>query len=196
MSLIACFTALKNETLNQIVQKKLDKWKLAESGDAIVSLHETVKALSQQVSEGGDGKWETRDEIALDIASNEGRQECVDRAWHAIHYTLTYQTADALLPLGFIMNGGQALPGEYEGSEPRGFSSDDTKAIAEALDAITDDYFRARYDAKALRDQEIYPDLDWADADIKDYVADHFLSLRDFLSFCANHEMGMLVTLN
>lgn len=103
----------------------------------------------------------------------------IEKAWHGIHFLLTSQVGPAAGPLGHVVFGQAPISEEDLGYGPAmGTDAADVAAIAAALDGVTDDELRARFDPAAM--DEVYPNI-WDEGDeAMDYLATHLQSLRAF----------------
>jgi hypothetical protein len=80
----------------------------------------------------------------------------VDKQWHAIHYLLTGSADPVDHPLGVIMGYFEQV-GEDEGYGPPWFiPAAQLKASHAALQALSDDELRLRYDPQSMVRDEVY----------------------------------------
>jgi hypothetical protein len=110
----------------------------------------------------------------------------VDKAWHGIHFVLTGTQYGGEQPLANVVFGAEPISEEEVGYSPAlGTSSDHVKSIAEALGQLTENDFRARFDAAALEAADIYPQI-WDEGDeALDYLASYFVELKAFYASAA-----------
>lgn len=123
----------------------------------------------------------------------------IDKAWHGIHYLLTGQAWEGEPPLNFILGGREIGDVDVGYGPARGFTADEVRAIATALEPITAETLRPRFDGKAMIDAEIYPqiwDRDPASDDTLGYLLAHYETLRAFVIETAELGAGMIVYLN
>lgn len=140
---------------------------------------------------GEDGELEPPDDVFLDL----------DKAWHGIHFLLTGEAWSGTPPLDFIVSGGRDVGDEEDiGYGPaRAFSSVDVAEVAAALDPITPDTLRERFDGERMMGAEIYPaiwDRDPADDDTLGYLVEYFGLMKPFITQAAARRLGMLVYIN
>ena len=134
----------------------------------------------------------------LSFENREGRSTNLDKAWHAIHFVLAGEPWGAAPPFAFVAKGGTEVGNVDIGWAPaRVFSSADISEIEKALERISEDQFRNRFDLKALARAEIYPHVIWErepPEQLWDYVHGNFVTLREFVAQCSKDGMGLLVT--
>jgi hypothetical protein len=129
----------------------------------------------------------------------EGLTTDLDKSWHGIHYLLTGTAEESDRPLTFLVSGGQTVGDIDVGYGPaRAFTAEQTRAIHAALDAVTDDQLRARFDPTAMMRLEIYPEI-WdrypASPEPLDYLLEYVAILRSFLRQAVDGGLGLVVTL-
>lgn len=123
--------------------------------------------------------------------------EDVDKAWHAIHYTLNGKAWEGEPPLGWTVVGGTEI-GEDVGYGPaRYLTTDQVKAVAEALSTIDAEEFSTRFDPKALGVAEIYPEI-WGrdDSEGLEFVLNYYNELRTFYLAAAERGDAALLYIN
>ena len=85
------------------------------------------------------------------LGDGEGKEIDVDKSWHGMHYLLTGSAEGGTPPLDFLLEGGQTVGDEDVGYGPaRVFTAAETRSIAAAVAAISDEELRARYDPSAM----------------------------------------------
>lgn len=103
----------------------------------------------------------------------------VEKAWHGIHFLLTGKIVPGEGPLDHVVFGHAPIGEEDLGYGPA-MASDaaDVADIAAALEAVTDDELRTRFDPDAM--DEIYPNI-WDEGDgALDYLMEHLQEVRAF----------------
>jgi hypothetical protein len=110
----------------------------------------------------------------------------LDKAWNGMHFMLTGQMWGGSGPLANVILGGVPIGEEDVGYGPaRSLSAEQANEVAQALDGISAADFRARFDAAALSEAEVYPQI-WDEGDdALDYVADYFEEARHFYKSAA-----------
>lgn len=139
-------------------------------------------ALSQDPEGIGEALYATceADEAA-------GRVVYLDKAWHAIHFVLTGSPWLGDAPWSWAILGGTSLSEDPDEDAPRRVGADEVAQIAAALASLPEQEFARRYDAQALADAQIYPDVIWLrDGDeAKEYVVTHYAQLSAFYAAAA-----------
>ena len=139
------------------------------------------------------------DPFPLWLSDGEGKQLDLDKAWHGIHFLLCGDAWEGDLPLGFIVSSGTPIGDEDVGYGPaRAFSSEQVTEIAEALDAITPESLKARFDRAAFEENGIYPNVwDESPDDCFDqYLLVYYSELKKFVQMANAAGKGILVYLN
>lgn len=121
----------------------------------------------------------------------------IDKAWHAIHFMLTGQLYGGEGPLAQAVLGGVPIGDEDVGYGPaRGLSAADVKEVASALEVLSKSDLRAKFNAEALSEAEIYPEI-WVEGDESlDYVLDNFFELQRFYQDAAAKDMAAILFIN
>ncbi|WNG20318.1 YfbM family protein [Cystobacter fuscus] len=166
MGMILVFRLARPERLSSL---------LASPEQVIDFLHDT------------DGEDAGRSESRLDL----------DKAWHGLHFLLTGTDWGGQPPLNFIVAGGETLGDVDVGYGPaRAFTPEQLAELSRALDAISSDALRQRFDPAKMMALDIYPsiwDRDPADDDTLGYVLDYFEMLKSFLREGAERGLGFIV---
>jgi hypothetical protein len=136
----------------------------------------------------------------LALSDNEGDVADLDKAWHGIHFLLTGTADDGAPPLNFLVAGGAYVGDEDVGYGPaRLFTAAETREIAAAITAITDDELRRRFNPQAMMAAEIYPEIwdrDPEDDDTLGYLIEYAGTLRQTLSTVTANGHGLMVLLS
>jgi hypothetical protein len=137
----------------------------------------------------------------LELADGEGATTDIDKSWHGIHYLLTQTAWGGDPPLNFLAIGGESVGAEDVGYGPaRAFRAAEVAEIAVALDALSDDELRARFDPTDMTEQEIYPEIIWArdpsEDDTLGYLMANVSALRSTLGAIASRGHGMVITIS
>jgi hypothetical protein len=83
--------------------------------------------------------------------------------------------------------------------QPRVFTSTETRAIAAALAAVTDEDLRSRFAPEAMMRAEIYPEIwdrDPKDDDTLGYLMEYVAVLREAMRTVTSRGHGLLVVLS
>ncbi|QRN98331.1 YfbM family protein [Archangium violaceum] len=121
----------------------------------------------------------------------------LDKAWHGLHFLLTGTDWGGKPPLNFIAVGGETIGDVDVGYGPaRAFTPEQLAEISRALDAVSSDALRQRFDPAKMMELDIYPsiwDRDPADDDTLGYVLEYFEMLKSFLRKGAERGLGVVV---
>ena len=121
----------------------------------------------------------------------------LDKSWHGIHFLLTGTAWE----IGEAGAGAAILGGDDVGSDggygpARLLQPETVQAIADALDEVTVEALRARFDPHAMATAEIYPDGWTGNADEFDaFLAPHFAELRRFYRTAAANGQAVLLAI-
>ena len=122
----------------------------------------------------------------------------IDKAWAAIHFTLTGSQWEGEPPLANVVMGGEPI-GEVDvgyGSA-RGLAPKIVKETYEALKEIDESKFRSMFDVKMLDENEIYPSIIWSrDKAAIDYIASYFRDVLTVFREAAERKCALIVFLN
>ena len=132
------------------------------------------------------------------LGDGEGKEIDVDKSWHGMHYLLTGSAEGGTPPLDFLLEGGRIVGDEDVGYGPaRVFTAEESRGIAAAVAAISDEELRARYDPSAMDAADVYPSLIWVrDGDeALDYVMEYIAILRGTLAEAVEMKRGLMLTL-
>jgi hypothetical protein len=121
----------------------------------------------------------------------------LDKAWDAAHWLITGGKEPVAGTDGFITSGGQELEEVEAAHGPaRYFEPKQTSAIRDLLGALTRERLASRWDADAIREDEVYP---FAHAGVRegdrDFVLGHLDDFRTFLAGLDVRTFGLLVFL-
>ncbi len=118
----------------------------------------------------------------------------LDKAWLAIHFLLTGSVWEVPPGAGEAVLGGDPV-GEDQGyGPPRLLPADRVRAVAAALQEVTPEALRARFDLDALLEAEVYPHV-WDEDDIDTYVLPNFAHLREFYRAAAAQGDAVLLAI-
>ncbi len=121
----------------------------------------------------------------------------IDKAWHAIHYTLNGSTWEGEGPLAMVILGGEEIGDDVGYGPARYLTPVQVKVVAEALAAVTPQVFSANFSPAALDAAEIYPQI-WErnGGDGLEYVLHYYKQLSSFYQSAAERGDAALVYLN
>ena len=141
-----------------------------------------------------------QDDDALEDFLEESDDVCdVDKAWHGIHFLLTGDAWGGDPPFNFLLCGGTLLGGSDDGvSPPRYFDPREVADVYRALESVTVDELRKRFDPRKLAAAEIYPDI-WDRVDKEpwqpDYLTGGFEQMKEFFKTLAEAKKGAIITI-
>jgi hypothetical protein len=128
-----------------------------------------------------------------------GEPSCyVDKSWHAMHFILTGSAEEAVLPEGYLLEGGTELqePDPDELDVPvRLLSPDDVKAFHAAVQPIDETELRRRFDPDAMADADIYSfDVEHPEDEFE-ILLGYFAELQTFLADAVKQQRAVVITL-
>jgi hypothetical protein len=121
----------------------------------------------------------------------------IGEAWHGLQYLLTGTPWEGAAPLDFLVRGGADV-GDIPSDEgtARIFTPAQVKALASALQKVSEDTLRRRYDAVEMQAQDIYPgtwDEPEEDVDPLEELLSYFGELQKFMATVAKRGDALLV---
>jgi hypothetical protein len=117
----------------------------------------------------------------------------IDKAWQAIHFTLTGEPFGGEPPLANVIFGVRPIEGTDVGVGPAlGTPAPEVRKIASAVGDISEADFRARLDPAALQQADIYQPI-WGDGDeALDYVVENFKAVQRFYAQAAEKKLAVI----
>jgi hypothetical protein len=193
MSMIANFRSLSDDDLGALLEQPARVEQLLYGDDLFAGTNGEVVSLfgdrSQPPSE--PDAWEQ---------DGDGDELDVDKAWHGIHFLLTGTAWEGSFPLNFIVSGGREIGDVDVGYGPaRALTSDEVRRLAAALEPLTSEELKSRFDPDQMTRLQIYPEMWDRDPDEDDslgYLIEYYTDLRDFVRRTAERGHGLLVYLN
>jgi hypothetical protein len=121
----------------------------------------------------------------------------IGEAWHGLQYLLTGTAWEGKAPLDFLVRGGEDV-GDIPSDEgtARVFTPDEVKKLSAALNAVSADTLRKRFDPDELQGQDIYPgtwDEPTDDVDPLEELLSYFAELKKFVAAVAKRGHALLV---
>jgi hypothetical protein len=210
MGMILGIWQLRDETIERLVDDPPLVWRIIAPDSE--ELYEAARRAADQASKPGllarlFGRGATPadpqpvpDAVPFALRDGEGVDSDLDKAWHGIHFLLTGSSDEGNPPLDFLIAGGRPVGDEDVGyGTARVFSAAETRGIADALKAISDEQLAARFDPRAMTAKKIYPDIwdrDPADDDTLGYVMEYVTTLRQTLEEALASGQGLMITLS
>jgi hypothetical protein len=121
----------------------------------------------------------------------------IGEAWHGLQYLLTGTPWEGAAPLDFLVRGGEDV-GDIPSDEgtARVFTPAQVKALSAALQKVSEDTLRRRYDPARMQAQDIYPST-WEepeeDVDPLEELLSYFEELQKFVATVAKRGDALLV---
>jgi hypothetical protein len=121
----------------------------------------------------------------------------IGETWHGLQYLLTETAWEGTAPLDFLVRGGVDV-GDIPSDEgtARAFAPDEVKKLSEALQKLSMDMMRKRFDATKMQQHEIYPGT-WddppEDEDPLEELLSYFAELKKFVSQVAKRGHSLVV---
>jgi Domain of unknown function (DUF1877) len=118
----------------------------------------------------------------------------LDKAWWGIHFLLTGDYGPSSKPLSWAILGGVELDGPDLGyGSPRYLRPDEVVAVAEALAGMPAEALASGFDAAALTEANVYPNIWDEGTDAADYLIHHYKKLGPFYADAAKAGHAMLL---
>ena len=120
-----------------------------------------------------------------------------DKAWQAVHFTLSgaeYYTSD---PLGALLSEGETVGEDMGYGAAWIIPAGQMASFNQALNKLTDESIRARFDPQALAQNDIYSFedcMEYQDDALK-YLMQGIPALREFANHCATSNSSALVAI-
>jgi hypothetical protein len=122
----------------------------------------------------------------------------VDKAWHAVHFTLAGDAWETEGVLGSVVLGGDDFGEDLGYGHPRWLPADAVAAAARELADLTPEAFEARLDFAAMVEHDIYPgvwDRDPEEEELVEYVVDGYREIRGRFAEAAASGQGFVICL-
>ena len=126
---------------------------------------------------------------------HESKRFSLEKTWHGLQFLLTGTAWGGAPPLNFIV-GGEAIEGVDMGYGPaKAFRSSQVKELSVALEQLSADDLRRRFDVRTMMSLEIYPtiwDRDPKDDDTLGWLLSSFEELKSFVGNAAQGGHGLV----
>ena len=121
-----------------------------------------------------------------------------DKAWQAVHFTLSGSEYESESPLGAILSQGRTVGIDLGYGQPWIITADRMRAFNDALSALSDDDIRQRYDPAAMVANDIYIADAFEDEPDEglQYLMQGIPALRRFANKCAETGSCALVAIS
>ncbi|MCC0690203.1 YfbM family protein [Clostridioides sp. ZZV14-6387] len=119
----------------------------------------------------------------------------IDKAWHAIHFTLTgcpFGGEDDNIFSKLVMSGNVFM--EIDGEPPAMLiTANDVKKLSEAMDSLEEQQFREKFNISEMLENNIYPVMDDEnEEEFFDYVWANLIELKKFIEEAANDRQAVI----
>jgi hypothetical protein len=120
----------------------------------------------------------------------------VDKAWHAIHVTLTGGVDEVDTPLGLVVLGGTAFGEDGGYGPPRLLTAEQVRVASQALDELGPGGFAEHLDIAELARLQAYPSVwDEDDDELRSWLGDGFDLLAATFRRATTDGSAMLIML-
>lgn len=125
----------------------------------------------------------------------------IDKAWEGLFYLLTGKSLntceEAIPPLSWILNSANEIDSDQDmGYGPASYTTiEQTKELSTAMDAISVEELKSKYDGVVMMGLGIYPEV-WNEAEAVDYLIENFLLLRLFYNKASDNDQAMISFIN
>lgn len=187
MGMVLGMTTLGDDNIRRVLADPPLVWKVVAPDDP--EIYEEARSDEGSDGTGVDLAFEEAEMVSLDL----------DKAWHGLHFLLTGSAWEGEPPLNFLVAGGTPIGDLEVGYGPaRALTSTEVATAHQALQALSDDTLRARFDPDALMRADIYPGI-WdrkrEDDDVLGYLMENLAELRSFLAQATEAHMGAIVSI-
>ena len=204
MGMVAAFASVSDATIQRILADPPLVWRVI-ARDNPEAYENARKLEADRAKPGfvsrlfGAKAPPTPPAAPLTLGDGEDHLTDIDKSWHGIHFLLTGRADEGDTLLDFLLAGGADVGDEDVGYGPaRAFTSAETKAIAAALSALSDDQLRSRFAPDAMMKAEIYPEI-WDRDPSKDdslgYLMEYVKVIRETFATVTARGHGLLVYL-
>ena len=199
MSMILGFTTISDENIARVFAFPPLVWKFIAPDDPEAFEQDAARHRQSGFLARLFRKQPPPADEELVLRDGEGVDEDLDKAWHGLHYLLTGTAWEGAPPLNFLLAGGRELPGSEVGYGPaRVLTSTEVLEVAGALDRVSEEWLRGRFDAADMMAKEIYPEI-WdrnpAEDDTLGYCIEGFQMLKKLFGSAAAEKFGFIITI-
>jgi hypothetical protein len=125
----------------------------------------------------------------------------VDKSWEGLFFLLTGKSLataeEASFPLQWILTPPQEIdPDQDMGYGPATYTTiEQTKEINNALNKISVDELRSKYNGKLMMEMGIYPEV-WEDIESLEYLIENFNTIKDFYNKASTENQAVIIFMN
>ena len=117
----------------------------------------------------------------------------IGKGWQGIHFILNGDPDEVTSVAGSVVYGGQEVGADMSCGPVRYMTPSQVRSVSEALEAITEVGFKARFDQAAFRAADIYSGGDWSHPNDLPWLWERFSDLRNFFREGAGSNDAMLL---
>jgi uncharacterized protein DUF1877 len=120
----------------------------------------------------------------------------LEKAWHGLHYLLTGSATEGDMPLGFLLEGGEAIGDDLGYGPARFLDHEQAAELNEAIAAISDEQLWSRFDADAMTEEGVYPGIwDEPESDLREEYLHYFHEVKKLVQKANADNLGLLLML-
>lgn len=199
MGMCLALHSVSDRNIDKILETPPLIWRLIAQDDPAIYIEYTNNGKKGFFSRifGNKTHSATKDVPNLEFIEGENNVDDLDKSWQGIHYCLNKTAYEAESPMDFITLGGKAAGDIEVGYGPaRLFDSKTVKDIESRLSQMTIEQLRGNYNPDEMDKLDIYPKIWKMDGNEGfEYIAEYFEVLKQFVSNCSIHNLGMAVYL-
>ena len=163
MSMILVLTTISPRNIDAVRQNPPFVWRFIAPDDPDIHTQAARSSARTGFFDRIFGRRGPAKPAAAELTLEPGGVSCdLDKAWHAIHFLLTGSDWEGEFPLAFLLAGGVPLKDLDVGyGPPRILSPGQVAEVDDTIGAISADELCGRFDANAMAEADIYPEI-WA----------------------------------
>ena len=141
------------------------------------------------------------DRVYNEESQNDKNLIDVDKSWEGLFFLLTGASVENLdeakEPLCWTLNTSQIIdPDQDLGYGPASYTTiEQTKEVSVALNKLTTDELRNRYDGNLMMKLGIYPEI-WDEIESLEYLIENFKALKEFYNKAAVENQAVIIFVN
>lgn len=160
-----------------------------------------LRVSKVELAEYLENSTKLEDRVYSDTNHNDIKLIDVDKSWEGLFFLFTGKSlatsSQATAPLSWTLMAPQEIDNEQDmGYGPATYTtSEQTKEISVALNNLTLEELKARYNGQLMNDLGIYPE-GWDNVESLDYLIENFISLKDFYHKASTEDEAVIIFLN
>jgi hypothetical protein len=138
------------------------------------------------------------DDLTLIDEAPESKRFSLQKTWHGLHYLLTGTAWEGAPPLNFIVAGEEIGDTDFGYGPAKAFHSAEVKRLSLALQQLSADDLRKRFDPARMMALEIYPsiwDRDPKEDDTLEWLLSSFEEFKTFIHTTAEQGQGLVTAI-